>query len=105
MFKSEHIIGDIVFVSFVNAKEFKDIGITSSSHYLIKGLDHLGLWLQHPGLLSSKNSKVVSKFNNHIKEGVFLVLWNQINTILHYPNREGYDFPNEFDKEIGFKNK
>ena len=21
---------------------------------------------------------------------------------MHYPNRKGYDFPSEFDKEIGF---
>ena len=106
MFKGENIIGDIVFVSFINVKEFKDIGIISSSHFLVKGLDHLGLWLQHPGLLSDKDSASISNFNNHIKEGIFLVMWNQINTIMHYPNREGYDFPSEFDKEIGFlKNK
>ena len=36
-------------------------------------------------------------------DGVFLVMWNQINTIMHYPDREGYDFPSEFDKNIGFK--
>jgi len=24
---------------------------------------------------------------------------------MHYPDREGYDFPSEFDKNIGFKNK
>ena len=22
---------------------------------------------------------------------------------MHYPNREGYDFPSEFDKDVGFK--
>jgi len=24
---------------------------------------------------------------------------------MHYPDRDGYDFPSEFDKDIGFKNK
>ena len=106
MFKGEDIIGDIVFVSFINVKEFKDIGITSSSHFLVKGLDQLGVWLQHPGISSNNDSRGISSFNNHIKEGIFLAMWNQINTIMHYPNREGYDFPSEFDKEIGFlKNK
>ena len=60
MFKGENIIGDIVFVSFINVKEFKDIGITASSHFLIKGLDHLGLWVQHPGLLSNNDSYISS---------------------------------------------
>ena len=97
MFKSEDIIGDIVFVSLVNEEAFNQIGITKSGHYLVKGFDHLGLWLQHPGIITD-NQKITS----YIKEGVFLVMWNQINTIMHYPNRDGYDFPSEFDKEIGF---
>ncbi len=97
MFKTEDIIGDVVFVSLVNEQDFKLIGIKRSGHYLVKGLDHKGLWLQHPGI-TTKNQEITS----YIKEGVFLVFWSQINTILHYPNREGYDFPSEFDKEIGF---
>ena len=97
MFKTEDIIGDIVFVSLVNHQDFKLIGITKSGHYLVKGIDNIGLWLQHPGI-TTKNQEITS----YIKEGVFLVMWNQINTIMHYPNREGYDFPSEFDKEIGF---
>tara|TARA_Y100001960_G_C14222548_1_gene609745 strand:- start:324 stop:629 length:306 start_codon:yes stop_codon:yes gene_type:complete len=97
MFKTEDIIGDIVFISLVNGEDLKQIGITKSGHFLVKGFDHLGLWVQHPGIITD-NKEVTS----YIKEGVFLVMWNQINTIMHYPNREGYDFPSEFDKEIGF---
>ena len=100
MFKTDDIIGDIVFISFLNIKEFSDIGIEKSGHYLIKGYDNIGLWVQHPGLgIEDK------KIKSYVKEGVFLVMWNQINTIMHYPNREGYDFPSEFDKEIGFLKK
>ena len=39
---------------------------------------------------------------DHI-DGFFLVMWNFINTIMHYPNREGYDFPSEFSIDVGFK--
>ena len=35
----------------------------------------------------------------------FLISWDNIKTIMHYPNREGYDFPSEFEKNIGFKFK
>ena len=32
-----------------------EIGIqTSSGHYLVKGQDHLGLWVQHPGIFIKK---------------------------------------------------
>ena len=112
MFKSEDIIGDIVFLSFNNPDFLKDIGIrVSSGHFLVKGHDHLGLWLQHPGITikqaTDQDGKPIPlnlQKENKI-DGVFLVMWNQINTIMHYPDRDGYDFPSEFDKNIGFKNK
>ena len=110
MFKSEDIIGDIVFISFNNNECLAEIGIQSSSgHYLVKGQDHLGLWVQHPGIFIKKT---IDKNGNPIPldiqtedkiDGVFLVSWNFINTIMHYPDRDGYDFPSEFDKEVGFK--
>ena len=103
MFKTEDIIGDIVFISFTNIDEFLDIGIKKSGHFLIKGFDHLGLWVQHPGLIfNDDTNSVKDNKEQYIKEGIFLVMWNQINTLMHYPNRQGYDFPSEFDKKIGF---
>ena len=52
MIKLDEIIGDIIFISFSNLERFKDIGITKSSgHYLLKGYDQMGLWLEHPGLV------------------------------------------------------
>ena len=109
MFKTEDIIGDIVFISFTNIDEFSDIGIKKSGHFLIKGFDQLGLWLEHPGVVIAKTEDNSGKPipNEQIKkeqiDANFLVTWDNINTIMHYPNREGYDFPSEFDIEIGFK--
>ena len=112
MFKSEDIIGDIVFISFNNQEVLKDIGIVNSGgHFLVKGYDHLGLWLQHPGIsitktLDETGNPLPLKLQKEDKiDGVFLVMWNFVNTIMHYPDRDGYDFPSEFDKNIGFKNK
>ena len=110
MFKSEDIIGDIVFLSFNSEDSFKDIGLpVGGGHFLVKGYDHIGLWIQHPGIIikktEDKNGKPLPE-NSHTEEridGVFLVMWNQINTIMHYPDRDGYDLPSEFDKNIGFK--
>ena len=112
MFKSDDIIGDIVFIS-LNSNEFlQDIGINAQSgHFLVKGYDNLGLWLQHPGIIikkieDKKGKPLPVKLQKEERiDGVFLVMWNQVNTIMHYPNRDGFDFPNEFDKNIGFKLK
>ena len=112
MFKSDDIIGDIVFIS-LNSNEFlQDIGINAQSgHFLVKGYDNLGLWLQHPGIIikkieDKKGKPLPVKMQKEERiDGIFLVMWNQVNTIMHYPNRDGFDFPSEFDKNIGFKFK
>ena len=110
MINLDDIIGDIIFISFGDLERFKDIGITESSgHFLLKGYDQMGIWLEHPGIVinssedASGNLLPVSK---HTKENIaadFIVTWDNVNTIMHYPEREGFDFPNEFNKNFGFR--
>ena len=110
MFKIEDVVGDIVFVSFRDIEKLKDLGInTSTGHFLIQGIDHIGIWLSHPGIIIAKtedeNGKPIPE-EKIIKEKIkanFLVTWDNINTIMHYPEREGFDFPSEFEIDIGFK--
>ena len=110
MFKIEDIIGDVVFIAFRDVKRIKDLGIESSAgHYLVKGLDHIGIWLEHPGVVLTKTIDKDGKpipDEKIIKEKVdanFLVTWDNIKSMMHYPDREGYDFPSEFNLDIGFK--
>ena len=110
MINLDEIIGDIIFISFSDLERFKDIGIThSSGHFLFKGYDQMGIWLEHPGIViicsedKTGNPLPISK---HTKENIaanFIVTWDNVNTILHYPEREGFDLPNEFNKKIGFR--
>ena len=110
MFKIEDAIGDVVFITFRDFDKIKDLGINSrSGHYLIKGFDHIGIWLEHPGVILAKtvdeNGKPIPD-DKIIQEKVkanFLVTWDNINSMMHYPDREGYDFPSEFKLDIGFK--
>ena len=111
MFKVDDIIGDIVYFSFKDPQRFKDIGIDSQgSHFLVRGYDHLGVWVKHPGLIltyaedSSGKPLPSNKIQKESIDANFLLPWDAINTIMHYPNREGFDFPSEFDRNIGFKN-
>ena len=111
MFKVEDAIGDVVLILFRNHEELKDFGISApAGHFLIKGVDQLGLWLEHPGFIlkktKDKKGNPLPK-SDIVEEKVnanFLVRWDNIKSIMHYPNREGYDFPSEFDIDIGFKN-
>ena len=99
MFKIDDAIGDIVFISFRNYEELKDFGIdTSAGHYLVRGIDQLGLWLKHPGLIFTHKNKKEEEVDAN-----FLVRWDNINSIMHYPDRDGYDFPSEFTIDVGFK--
>ena len=110
MFKIEDAIGDVVFITFRNLDKIKDLGIDSpSGHYLIKGFDQIGIWLEHPGVILAKtvdeNGKPIpnDKIIQEKVEANFLVTWDNINSMMHYPNREGYDFPSEFKLDVGFK--
>ena len=110
MIKLDDIIGDIIFISFGNLERFKDIGITESSgHFLLKGYDQMGIWLEHPGIVIIRTEDKTGSplpVSKHTKENIaadFIVRWDNVNTIMHYPEREGFDFPNEFNKNFGFR--
>ena len=47
---------------------------------------------------------VARQTKEHIEANIF-VHWSNIKTLMHYPDRKGFDFPSEFDKDIGFKIK
>ena len=110
MFKIEDTIGDVILISFKNYEDLKDFGITApAAHYLVKGIDQVGLWLEHPGIILSKTEDKDGKpipEDDIVREKVeanFLVRWDNIKSVMHYPDREGYDFPSEFSIDVGFK--
>jgi len=111
MFKIEDTIGDVIGISFRNHEDLKDFGIAApAAHYLVKGMDQMGLWLAHPGLrfpdkLKDEEGKAIPEDDIVYQEveANFLVRWDNIKSIMHYPDREGYDFPSEFTIDVGFK--
>ena len=112
MFSIEQIVGDVVFFSFRDADRLKEVGLDlDKGHFLVKGYDNMGIWVEHPGLVFSKtqdkDGKLIPKDKvvNEEISATFLITWDMIKTIMHYPDREGYDFPSEFDKHIGFNKK
>ena len=89
-----------------------EIGIKEiSGHYMLKGYDQLGLWLEHPGIIIQNMEDVkgqplpLDKQSQEEIDAVFMVNWDNVNTIMYYPNRQGFDFPNQHRKKIGFRFK
>ena len=109
MMKLDEIIGDLVFISFRDAERLVEIGITQKNgNFLVRGFDQFGVWLSHPGLFlvtdTDEEGRPIppAKQNREQIESNFLVTWDNIQTIMHFPDRDGYDFPNEFNKNFGF---
>ncbi len=58
MFNIEDIIGDIVYIDFQDISVYNEIGISNNSkHFLVKGYDHIGIWLAHPNLYTKITKK------------------------------------------------
>ena len=110
--KLDDIIGDVIFISFRDPERMKEIGIQETSgHYMLKGYDQLGLWLQHPGILIQHmedergHPLPPEKQSKEEIDAVFMVHWDNVNTMMHYPNRKEFDFPDQYRKKIGFRFK
>ena len=110
MMQIEHIVGDIVCVILRDPNALKDININDRVNYFkVRGFDKMGIWVEHPDLVILKtedeNGKPIppkERVGEHLDASV-LITWDNIQSIMHYPNREGYDFPSEFEREVGFK--
>ena len=86
-----------------------EIGIQDTSgHYMLKGYDKMGLWLKHHGIiiqhLEDENGRPLSPEQQTQEriDAVFMVHWDNVNTMMHYPKRKGFDLPNQYRKKIGF---
>ena len=108
----DDIIGDVIFISFRDPKRMHEIGIQGKSgHYMLKGYDQLGLWLEHPGILIQKIENEQGaplppdQQTQEEIDAIFMVQWDNVNTMMHYPNRKGFDLPDQYRKKIGFSFK
>ena len=108
----DDIIGDVIYISFRDLKRMQEIGISETSgHYMLKGYDQLGLWLEHPGIIihhmEDEEGRPIQP-DKQIEEeidAVFLLQWDNVNNIMHYPDRKGFDLPDQYRKKIGFRFK
>ena len=107
--KLDDIIGDVIFISFKDTERMREIGIEKpSGHYMLRGYDRIGLWVEHPGVLiqhieDEKGRPLPPDQQSQNKiDALFMINWDNVNTMMHYPNRKGFDFPIKVSNKIGF---
>ena len=95
--KIESIVEDIVLLILENHEPLAKIGIIKDKLFvIIKGYDENGIWIHHPGF------EVPDKKDKKKLKATILIPWAFIISIVHFPEAEGYDFPNPFEQSIGF---
>ncbi len=103
------IVGDVVQIFLTEADGLAQLGFNTPSVFLqVIGIDDVGLWVVHPSYVivraNDEEGKPLPPDQQVHKqvEANFLVRWELIASIVHFPNRKGFDFPSPFEKHIGF---
>ncbi|MFB0517260.1 MAG: hypothetical protein ACETWG_11750 [Candidatus Neomarinimicrobiota bacterium] len=103
------IVGDVVQVLLKEPGELAYLGFEKTSLFLqVVGIDEAGIWCAHPNynlvkVNDEEGNPLPPEEQVHTQvEANFLIRWEQIATIVHFPDREGFDFPSPFEKHIGF---
>ena len=104
------IVGDVVQVNLGDSEGLELLGFNSKAPFVkVVGMDELGLWVEHPRyVIVQTNDKTGKPLPEDQRvqtklEANFMLRWDKIVTIVHFPNREGFDFPNPLDDApIGF---
>lgn len=112
MMNIEQIINDVVLIVLDDVEALRPTGISDTKFYArVIGYDEFGLWIEHPKyeIVYSEDESgkplPADKIRKERLEASVLVHWRNIVTIVHFPNREGFDFPSPFEKTIGFESE
>jgi hypothetical protein len=104
--KIETIVGDVVLLVLQDIESLKEMGIQKNKIYArIVGYDENGIWIEHPSFQIPRMETPSNKEGDITTETVtasVLIAWPFITSIVHFPNVEGFDFPNPFDLHFGF---
>ena len=100
--KIDNILDDIVLIVLDGHEPLKELGIDQNKIYVrVVGYDEYGMWVDRP-------SFQIPIIKNGDLEGEkevsasMLIPWGFIASIVHFPDVEGFDFPDPFQSSIGF---
>ena len=96
----------MVLLVLQDIESLKEMGIQKNKIYVrIVGYDENGIWIEHPNFQIPRMEATSNKEGEVTTETVtasVLIAWPFITSIVHFPNVEGFDFPNPFDLHFGF---
>ncbi|MFQ6674630.1 MAG: hypothetical protein ACE5GH_07615 [Fidelibacterota bacterium] len=110
MMKIEDTVNDVVLVILRDVDDLRSAGIGRKDFYArVAGYDEYGLWIQHPDfqIVVSEDEKGKPLPPDQVKrerlDATVHLPWGNIATLIHFPNRQGFDFPSPFERDIGFQ--
>ena len=98
----DNVLDDIILIGLDGHEPLKELGIDQNKIYVrVVGYDEYGMWVDRP-------SFQIPIIKNGDLEGEkevsasMLIPWGFIASIVHFPDVEGFAFPDPFQRSIGF---
>ena len=101
--KIDNVLDDVVLIVLDGHEPLNELGIDQKKIYVkVVGYDEYGLWVNQPAFKIPiiKDGKLEGEKD---VSASILIPWGFIASIVHFPGTEGFDFPNPFDSQFGFK--
>ena len=112
MMKIENTVNDIVFSVLNDETPFDSVGISMNQFYArVVGYDEFGVWLEHPNfeIIISENEEgkplPPDKVKREHHNASVYIPWRNVASLVHFPHREGFDFPSPFERHMGFSSE
>ena len=105
MMNMDKAVGDIVLLVLRDGLPLKGLGIRKKKIYVrVQGFDHVGLWLELPEYqLPQLAHSPEGPEREMTAVACALAPWAVIESIVHFPDLEGFDFPNPEVDSLGFQ--
>ena len=110
MMKIENTVNDVVLIVLNDVTPFERVGIGIDQFYArVVGYDEFGVWLEHPNfevVISEDEMGKPLPANEVTREqynASVYIPWRNVASLVHFPNRDGFDFPSPFERHFGFR--
>ena len=103
----DNAVDDIVLLVQRDGQPLKGLGIRDKKIYVrLKGYDSIGLWVE---LTDYELPQLAHSESGPEKEiaadACALIPWTSIETVVHFPDLEGFDFPSPKVDQLGFQSE
>ena len=105
MMNMDNAVGDIVLLVLRDGLPLKGVGIRQKKIYVrVQGFDRIGIWIELPDYHLPQISHSPEGPEREMSAlGCALAPWAVIESIIHFPDLEGFDFPDPEVDSLGFQ--